>query len=245
MNTRNTILAISGAVGGALGWFVGSVIADYIDEKELRDQQPIQIEQEETEDDDEEESSEAETTMSKTQKPKREKTNYVTYFKSIDRPDLAALAEKYKDGGVVNSSMDSELIHVDELENMVPPALTANKEITIISSDEFNDNQDEYEVVELSYYTDDIIVGEDDNVIPDPEDIIGNDALVSFGMLSGDSDIVYVRNQKNKALYEIVRMTVKYAIDSSAEDLIPRKGKKIGLDYDEVTYDENYTEDAS
>lgn len=232
--------AIGAAVGGSVGYFVGSVVADYIDEKEMREHAPISTveatEEEEEPSDEEDHSSEAK--MKKKRKAQREKQNYTQYFMSTGRPDLAALAEKYNNGGSIDGTEpvgSITLITDDETIGVFIPDPNA---ITIISSDDFSDNQDDYEVVELSYYADDIVIGEDDNIIPDPEDIVG-DALVSFGMLSGDPDIVYVRNPKTRALYEIVRMSVKYAIDADAENPIPRKGKKRGIDFDEVNNEEN------
>lgn len=233
--------AIGAAVGGAAGYFIGSVVADYIDEKEMREHAPISTvettEEEEAEHGDEDEPSSRDKMTKKRQK-QREKQNYTNYFKSIDRPDLAALANKYNNGETEEVASTIELISEDETIGIITPDANA---ITIISQDDFSDNQDDYEVVELSYYADDIVIGEDDNIIPDPEDIVG-DALLSFGMLSGDPDIVYVRNPKTRALYEIVRMSVKYAIDADAETPIPRKGKKRGIDFDEVSNDETNEE---
>lgn len=235
--------AIGAVVGGSVGYFVGSVVADYVDEKEMRERAPISTvettEEEEETDDEEDHSSEAK--MKNKRQKQREKQNYTQYFLSTGRPDLADLARKYNEGETGDAAGSITLITDDETIGVVAPDPNA---ITIISNDDFSDNQDDYEVVELSYYADDIVIGEDDNIIPDPEDIVG-DALVSFGMLSGDPDIVYVRNPKTRALYEIVRMSVKYAIDAEAEIPIPRKGKKVGIDFDEVNNDENDEEDNS
>lgn len=238
---KKVTLIIGAVIGSGAGWFVGSVVADYIDEKELRDQIPPDLnEDEEQTDDDDEESSGAKNKMpKKRQQKKKEKVNYSQYFNSIDRPDLAALAKKYNEGIDENAEPAGSvsLIADDEVIATIPTPVDTG--ISIISSDQFNNNEDDFEVVELSYYADEIMVGEDDNIIPDPEDIIGDDALVSFGMLSGDPDIVYVRNSKVRALYEIVRMSVKYAIDADADEIIPRKGLKKGIDFDEVNNDEN------
>lgn len=229
--------AIGAAVGGSVGYFISAVVADYIDEKNMRDNAPSTISEDEDESTlEEDEESSRESRMKKKPKQKREKKDYTTHFVSVGRPDLAALARKYNDGviedetpGVVTLIADNEVI-----ENIAPDP----NAITIISNDDFTDNSDEYEVVELSYYADEIMIGEDENIIRDPEDIVGDDALVSFGMLSGDPDIVYVRNPKTRALYEIVRMSIKYAIDSEAERIVPRKGLKRGIDYDEVNSEE-------
>lgn len=240
MNYRINI-AIAAVVGGGVGWFVGAVIADYIDEKELRDRAPenrIDDNEETVSADDEDESSTGDKTMSKKIKPsKKEKTNYSQYFNGIGRPDLAALAQKYNDGVLETEPLNIEMIDDTDVPEILPNVTSTG--ITIISAEEFNNNDDDYEVVELSYFADEIVVGEDDNVIPDPEDIIGDEALVSFGLRSEDPDIVYIRNTNTRALYEIVRMSSKYAIDADAETIIPRKGLKKGIDFDEVTDDQD------
>lgn len=239
---RPITFVIGAAVGASVGYFVSSVVADYIDEKELRDLAPVVITDEDDEEpsnDDDEESSQGNIAMKKKRdkKPKREQLiNYTSYFNALDRPDLAALARKYNEGIVDDPTVGTDLINDEFLETKV---LETTRSITIISQEEFNNNPDGYEIVELSYYADEIIVGEDDNIIPGPEDIIGEDALVSFGLMSGDPDIVYVRNTNTRALYEIVRMSAKYAIDSEAEVIKPRKGLKKGIDFDEVNDDEN------
>lgn len=243
---RNVALLIGATVGAGAGYFVAAVVADYIEEKEIRDQAPVVVEEDEEQPtDDDEESSPGKPTMGKKNKPKREKVNYTNYFTSIDRPDLAALAKRYNEG-VTEPHQDAvvaQMIAIDEADTFDQPKPSADA-ITIISQDDFNNNPDDFEVVDLTYYADEIMVGEDDNIIPGPEDIIGNDALVSFGMLSGDPDIVYVRNPKTRALYEIVRMSAKYAIDADADEIKPRRGLKKGIDFDEVT-DEETDEEAN
>jgi hypothetical protein len=239
---RNVALLVGATVGAGAGYFVAAVIADYIEEKEIRDQAPVVVDEEEEQPtDDDEESSPGKPTMGKKKnKTKRERIDYTKHFLSINRPDLAALAKKYNEGDTEphQDAVVAQMIAVDEADTFDQPKPSADA-ITIISQDDFNNNPDDFEVVDLTYFADEIMVGEDDNVIPGPEDIIGNDALVSFGMLSGDPDIVYVRNPKTRALYEIVRMSVKYAIDADADEIKPRRGLKKGIDFDEVTDEEN------
>lgn len=241
---RNVALLVGATVGGAAGYFVAAVVADYIEEKEIRDQAPVDVLEEDDEQptDDDEESSPGNQTMSKKKKKKqpRERIDYTKHFLSINRPDLAALAKKYNEGEAEphQDGIVAQMIAVDEAETFEQPKPSADA-ITIISQDYFNNNPDDFEVVDLTYYADEIMIGEEDNIIPGPEDIVGNDTLVSFGQLSGDPDIVYVRNPKTRALYEIVRMSVKYAIDADADEIKPRRGLKKGIDFDEVTDEEN------
>lgn len=71
----------------------------------------------------------------------------------------------------------------------------------VISPDEFDDN-DDYEVVSLVYYSDGVLADEDDNVIEDVEGMVGEDSLNHFGEYEDDS--VFVRNDERKTDYEIL-----------------------------------------
>ena len=71
----------------------------------------------------------------------------------------------------------------------------------VISPDDFDDN-DDYEVVSLVYYSDGVLADEDDNVIEDVEGMVGEDSLNHFGEYEDDS--VFVRNDERKTDYEIL-----------------------------------------
>lgn len=71
----------------------------------------------------------------------------------------------------------------------------------VISPDEFDDN-DDYEVVSLVYYSDGVLADEDDNMIEDVEGMVGEDSLNHFGEYEDDS--VFVRNDERKTDYEIL-----------------------------------------
>ena len=71
----------------------------------------------------------------------------------------------------------------------------------VISPDEFDDN-DDYEVVSLVYYSDGVLADEYDNVIEDVEGMVGEDSLNHFGEYGDDS--VFVRNDERKTDYEIL-----------------------------------------
>lgn len=60
----------------------------------------------------------------------------------------------------------------------------------------------EYETKSWTYYADGILTDEDDMIVDDPENIIG-DALSHFGEYEDDS--VYVRNEKEECDYEILK----------------------------------------
>lgn len=83
----------------------------------------------------------------------------------------------------------------------------------VISEDlYFNDNEYSNYVSEtLIYYEgDDTLADEKDSVIYDIDNVVGTEALTSFGSMTTDKDTVFVINHKMKIKYEIVRDEGKY-----------------------------------
>lgn len=100
----------------------------------------------------------------------------------------------------------------------------------VITYDEFTDGEREYEQISLSYYEDDDTLTDDqDQPVPDPDAIVGNENLLRFGHASKDNNIVYVRNEELETDFEIVRNNHSYAqhilgfIEHSDDDRSPRK----------------------
>lgn len=71
-----------------------------------------------------------------------------------------------------------------------------------ISPEEFAED-DEYEVISLRYYADDVLTDEVDDVIYDWENTVGEDFSDHFGEYEEDS--VFVKNDRLKCYYEILR----------------------------------------
>ena len=62
---------------------------------------------------------------------------------------------------------------------------------------------DEYETVSLTYYSkDNVLTDDNDEIVDDVDEIIGQDSLKHFGEYEDDS--VYVRNDRRKCDYEIL-----------------------------------------
>ena len=81
----------------------------------------------------------------------------------------------------------------------------------IIHVDEFVENETEYTQSSLIYYVgDDILVDEKESPIYNHHQVIGD---ITFGHGSGDPNIVYVRNDKRKAEYEIFKHEGSWTID--------------------------------
>jgi len=97
---------------------------------------------------------------------------------------------------------------IDETPTDVAPVDTSRP--YVISLEDFADGCSEYEKVSLYYYDkDDILINEEEQVMPEVDTLIGS-ALLCFGNASDDPDIVYVRNDPQLCDYEIVRYYTSY-----------------------------------
>lgn len=82
----------------------------------------------------------------------------------------------------------------------------------LITLDEFSES--EYDSATLTYYEeDDVLLDEQEDPIPDPDKIVGDDNLLRFGQGSKDKNVVYVRNDSLELDYEILRSKNSYAQD--------------------------------
>jgi len=84
-------------------------------------------------------------------------------------------------------------------------------EAYVITFDQFNDEHDDYDKGDLTYYElDDTLVDSQENPVDDVENLIGPDALTRFGDGSNSRDIVYVRNDRVSMDFEISRDSRSY-----------------------------------
>ncbi len=72
----------------------------------------------------------------------------------------------------------------------------------VISPDEFGEFE-EYEIITLTYYSDDILTDDCDEPVENIDEVVGLEALTHFGEY--EDDAVYVRNDRLKCDYEILR----------------------------------------
>ena len=77
-----------------------------------------------------------------------------------------------------------------------------SKEPYVIDPIEFGE-LDGYSTFELTYYEDGILEDGDYEIVENPEEILGHDALDSFGKYEDDS--VYVRNERLHADFQILK----------------------------------------
>lgn len=78
----------------------------------------------------------------------------------------------------------------------------------VISPEEF-DEIEGYEPISLIYFADNVLTDENYDLVEDVDDVVGFDSLETFGMYEDDS--VFVRNDRLKADYEILRDTRTYS----------------------------------
>lgn len=83
----------------------------------------------------------------------------------------------------------------------------------IISKEEIDEYKQQFDgdSLTLTYYAgDDTLTDSREKVIPDIEGILGPDAVDSFGIGSGDQNIVYVANFDREVVYEIIKDDREY-----------------------------------
>jgi hypothetical protein len=84
----------------------------------------------------------------------------------------------------------------------------------LLDREEYLRNESGFTQTTLTYFEeDDILVDQDDIVIPEIDDMIGLGQLSRFGVLSGDNNIIYVRNIRQEIEFEVVRNKGNYAKD--------------------------------
>lgn len=85
----------------------------------------------------------------------------------------------------------------------IPDFSEENPDIVIISRDIFMANPQEWQQDVLTYFQDDGVLDESMTLVEDHEDLIGK-GRPRFGELSGDANVVYVRNTKLEREFEIL-----------------------------------------
>jgi len=135
-----------------------------------------------------------------------------------DKPSIVEYAAKLRKQGYTNYSNtdslseDSNVSKEEVDENMI------NDKPYVISPDEFGEF-DDYEKISLTYYADQVLADEDDELVEDIEETVGFESLNAFGEYEDDS--VFVRNDRLKCDYEILLDQRKYS------DVIKRRPHEV------------------
>lgn len=123
----------------------------------------------------------------------REKAN-----QAKEKPSVVEYAAKLQKEGYTNYSGINEEMRkgVDEM-----AGFSESDSPYVIAPDVFGEF-DDYEKISLTYYADQILADDNDEIVDDVEDIVGFDSLSHFGDYEDDS--VFVRNDRLKCDYEIL-----------------------------------------
>lgn len=99
-----------------------------------------------------------------------------------------------------------------EVEEQVKTAPRSKDRPYIITKQEYDENETEYEQIVLSYFSkDDVLADVHDKPLTDNDKYVGDDNLDNFGWGSNDPNVVYVRNEKLELEFEINHSTGSFA----------------------------------
>lgn len=88
---------------------------------------------------------------------------------------------------------------------------TNGEEPYVITTEQFSEEMLNFEKLTVYYYEDDdVLADEQEEVIPNVVEIVGEDNLTKFGYLSEDPEILYIRNEKMEVDYEVIRLSKSY-----------------------------------
>ena len=144
-------------------------------------------------------------------------------YEAIAQEEIDSVKEVYskkhkEDTNEVDENMPTTPEDVEEYQDIVNDLGYTKKEggsepvkeskIEVVPPDEFG-QEDGYDLISITYYANGILTDDGDYPIDDPEEIVGPDALDSFG--EWEDDAVYVRNDERKCYYEILRDISDYS----------------------------------
>lgn len=130
---------------------------------------------------------------------------YENYFKNKkndnENPDESTIEEKkeYVDYASRYTGNSDNEVSTDILKPKGTRSKSTKKPPYVIDGLQFGELEG-YTVVTLYYYKDGVLADENDNKYENPEELLGKDALTSFG----EEDATYVRDEVHKIDYEIL-----------------------------------------
>ncbi len=143
-------------------------------------------------------------------------------FSALAKEEIDSVKDVYAKRAAAREKPDlSELTRIVNKEgySSSEPIAVADKRPYVISPDDFG-SVDGYEQISLTYYADGVLTDEDDAVIDNVDEVVGEDSLTSFGAFEDDS--VFVRNDILKADYEILLDERKFS------EVAKKSPRKIG-----------------
>lgn len=140
---------------------------------------------------------------------REEKKTYVDYVKKYNPNEI--VKDKYYDIPYPDV-IDEDYHEDDELPEDPPENDLQYEKPFVISREEFDEEFLHFDKITITYYEkDDVLADEQDEIIPDVEAVVGYDSLSRFGDMSDDDCVVYVRNVRLGADYEIILAQESYA----------------------------------
>lgn len=95
-----------------------------------------------------------------------------------------------------------DIVAADSVYNPIPPYM-------IDETDYIDPQFNSYTKQQFTYFGDGTLIDDGDDIIPNPNDVVGLDNLIEFE--SGDKDRIFVRNEGYNADYEILFKEMSYS----------------------------------
>lgn len=129
-----------------------------------------------------------------------------------EKPSVVEYAARLREQGYTTNYSNGENNEKEESKPMVDDSPY------VISPEEFGDQED-YDEISLTYYTDKRLADENDELVEDVDNVVGLDSLNRFGEYEDDS--VFVRNDWLKCDYEILLDQRKFS------DVVKKKPREV------------------
>lgn len=125
--------------------------------------------------------------------------------------------EKTLGNGAGNEPIKANVFDKDEWDYEAEVAKRTDQEPYVLHQEEFHSDEKGYSQTTLTYYAgDDILVDQDNTPVYNYSTILGP---LLFGHGSGDESVVYIRNDKLRAEYEVVRDLGMYIVEVMGEEV--------------------------
>lgn len=126
------------------------------------------------------------------------------------RDELHEMSEQY--GNIIEDNKYAEVLKKGGSNSM------KDDEPYVISPLKFAEQDDDYDVISLTYHADGVLVDDKGELIENAEFIVGTEFPEHFGEYTEDPDTVYVRNERLMTDYEIQRDLDTYASLNPMDD---------------------------
>lgn len=148
----------------------------------------------------------------------------ISYQKMADNPPMAQMlrtpepsAHYVVEGDKVTDTSTGNLFDIPYEETLSDDVMSwprSSERPFIITNQEFfeDDDEEDYGKITITYWeADDTLADEREQLIPNIAEVVGHNNLKHFGKGSDDPNIVYVRNDKIKVDYEVVKDPRSYS----------------------------------